>query len=36
LIDVEVAPGQATDIRAFLHTGPRALTETWIMPWTAE
>jgi len=36
LVDVEVAPGQSTDIRAFLHTGPRALTETWIMPWTAE
>jgi glucans biosynthesis protein len=36
MIDVQVEPGQTTDIRAFLHTGPRALTETWIMPWTAE
>ena len=36
MIDVEVEPGQATDIRAFLRTGPHALTETWIMPWIAE
>jgi glucans biosynthesis protein len=36
MIDVEVQPGQTTDVRAFLHVGPRALTETWLMPWTAE
>jgi glucans biosynthesis protein len=36
LIDVQVDPGQTTDIRAFLHTGPKALTETWLMPWIAE
>ena len=35
-IDVQVEPGQSTDIRAFLHTGPHALTETWLMPWIAE
>jgi glucans biosynthesis protein len=35
-IDVEVEPGQAVDIRAFLRTGNRALTETWIYPWKAE
>ncbi len=36
MIDVQVDPGQTTDIRAFLHAGSRALTETWIMPWAAE
>ena len=36
MIDVEVEPGQATDIRAFLRAGSRALTETWLMPWIAE
>jgi glucans biosynthesis protein len=36
MIDVEVEPGQATDVRAFLHAGPHALTETWLMPWIAE
>ena len=36
LIDVQVDPGQTTDIRAFLRAGQRALTETWIMPWIAE
>ena len=35
-IDVQLEPGQSTDLRAFLRSGSRALTETWIMPWTAE
>jgi len=35
-IDVEVPPGQSVDIRAFLRTGNRALTETWIYPWKSE
>ncbi|MBS7741605.1 MAG: glucan biosynthesis protein G [Chelatococcus sp.] len=35
-IDIEVEPGQQVDIRAFLRSGSRALTETWIFPWKAE
>jgi glucans biosynthesis protein len=35
-IDVELDPGQGTDLRAFLRTGSRALTETWIYPWRSE
>jgi len=35
-IDVLVStPGQATDLRAFLRAGGRALSETWIYSWTA-
>lgn len=35
-IDVTLdAPGQATDLRAFLKAGGRALSETWTYPWTA-
>ncbi len=34
-IDVELAPGQTTDLRAFLKAGNRALTETWTFPWQA-
>ncbi|MFC0220796.1 glucan biosynthesis protein [Pseudochelatococcus lubricantis] len=34
-IDVAVPPGETVDIRAFLRAGGRALTETWIHPWTA-
>ncbi len=34
--DVQLAPGQSTDLRAFLRTGSRALTETWTFPWRAE
>lgn len=34
--DVELDSGQSTDLRAFLRTGTRALTETWIYPWRAE
>ncbi|WP_026608470.1 glucan biosynthesis protein [Methylocapsa acidiphila] len=35
-IDVQLEPGQSTDLRAFLRTGSRALTETWTFPWRAE
>jgi glucans biosynthesis protein len=35
-IDVTVsAPGQTTDLRAFLRAGGRTLSETWVYPWTA-
>ena len=34
-VDVELAPGQTADLRAYLHDGPNALTETWTFPWTA-
>jgi glucans biosynthesis protein len=33
-IDVAGEPGQTIDIRAFLKSGERALTETWTFPWT--
>ena len=35
-IDVQLEPGQSTDLRAFLKTGNRALTETWTLPWKPE
>jgi glucans biosynthesis protein len=35
-IDVAVDKGQSADIRAFLKSGNRALTETWTFPWKAE
>ena len=34
-IDVALPPGQTTDLRAFLKSGNRALTETWTFPWKA-
>ena len=34
-IDIEVPAGQSTDLRAFLKSGNKALTETWTFPWTA-
>ena len=34
-IDVELPPGQGTDLRAFLKSGNKALTETWTFPWKA-
>jgi periplasmic glucans biosynthesis protein len=34
-IDIEVPPGQSTDLRAFLRAGNRTLTETWTFPWKA-
>ncbi len=36
VIDVQLDAGQSTDLRAFLRTGARALTETWTYPWRAE
>lgn len=35
-IDLQLAPGESTDLRAFLRTGTRTLTETWTYPWRAE
>jgi glucans biosynthesis protein len=34
-IDVVLEPGQSADLRAFLRSGPKALTETWTYPWRA-
>jgi glucans biosynthesis protein len=36
VIDVQLDPGQSADLRAFLRTSTRALTETWTFPWRAE
>lgn len=36
MIDVEMTPGSTTDVRAYLHAGPKVLTETWLKPWIAE
>ncbi len=36
IIDLELAAGQSTDLRAFLRSGTRALTETWTYPWQAK
>jgi glucans biosynthesis protein len=36
VFDVQLDPGQSADLRAFLRTGTRALTETWTFPWRAE
>jgi periplasmic glucans biosynthesis protein len=36
MVDVEIQPGEATDVRVFLRAGPRALTETCLIPWIAE
>ncbi|MFO1151950.1 MAG: glucan biosynthesis protein G [Alsobacter sp.] len=33
-IDVAGEPGETIDVRAFLQSGERALTETWTFPWT--
>jgi glucans biosynthesis protein len=35
-IDVKIEPGQSTDLRAYLRSGNKALTETWTYPWIAE
>ncbi|RBP05167.1 glucans biosynthesis protein [Roseiarcus fermentans] len=32
-VDVAVDSGQSTDLRVFLRSGPKALTETWTFPW---
>ena len=34
-LDIQLDPGQTTDLRAFLRSGGRALTEPWTMPWKA-
>lgn len=34
-VDVAVDPGQSADIRVFLRSGVKALTETWTFPWRA-
>jgi glucans biosynthesis protein len=36
VIDVQLESGQSADLRAFLRTGTRALTETWTFPWRAD
>jgi periplasmic glucans biosynthesis protein len=35
-IDLQLDPGQSADLRAFLRTGTKALTETWTYPWHAD
>ena len=35
-VDVATDPGQGTDIRVFLRSGAKALTETWTFPWKAK
>ncbi len=35
-IDVVGEAGQTADLRAFLRTGTKALTETWTFPWKVE
>jgi glucans biosynthesis protein len=35
-IDVALADTRATDLRAYLRAGNRALTETWTFPFSAE
>jgi len=35
-IDVVMDPGQSGDLRAFLRSGQKALTETWTYPWRGE
>ena len=34
-VDVAVDAGQSTDLRVFLRSGAKALTETWTFPWRA-
>lgn len=35
-IDVHLEEGQTSDIRLYLRSGQRALTETWTFPWSRE
>lgn len=35
-IDIVVEPGQTAEMRAFLKSGTKTLTETWSYPWRAE
>jgi glucans biosynthesis protein len=34
-VDVEVDAGQSCDVRVFLRSGAKALSETWTFPWRA-
>ena len=34
-IDVQAEPGQLTDLRLFLRSGDRNITEIWTLPWQA-
>ncbi len=34
-VDVAIDPGQSCDVRVFLRSGVKALTETWTFPWRA-
>jgi glucans biosynthesis protein len=34
--DLQLEPGEATDLRVFLRHGSRAITETWTRPFKAE
>jgi glucans biosynthesis protein len=34
-IDLKLEPGQSADLRAYLRSGDKALTETWTYRWTA-
>ena len=34
-IDVAIDAGQSCDLRVFLRSGVKALTETWTFPWRA-
>ena len=34
-VDVAIDPGQSCDLRVFLRSGVKALTETWTFPWRA-
>ena len=34
--DLQLEPGQSTDLRLFLRNGSRAITETWTTPFKAE
>jgi glucans biosynthesis protein len=35
-VDITGEPGQLAEMRAFLKSGPKTLTETWSYPWRAE
>ncbi len=36
VFDLQLEPGEATDLRIFLRNGSRAITETWTLPFKAE
>ena len=36
IVDIELDSGKSADLRAFLRSGTRALTETWTYPWQAD